>query len=291
MNIKSKISESDIKKILGNSKNKKTFLNKKQITFKTTDNKDKLDKLIIENWNYGIDKKLLREMYFKKNEYLKFEEYEKIKKILVDEWEYKFGDEISWPFSQGKFDEYIQRKHNSYSISDYKDNDKMDALDLEVAKAAQKFRRIKQLNIIINDYIEKLIIESNEEIIPTYGNKKGVDFYINGEAFDQKISKSPTKEFIKKYENELGGYKEFAKKNPAIVAEFLYRYQDEERFGKNKRLLVVFLDKKKANVDLSTLRTYVDQFEKLEPYEVKFKYKHKTSDEKEYKTKAYVILI
>ncbi len=291
MSIKNKINQDNIKKILGNSKNRRKFLSLKEINFKKSANKDELDKLIIDNWNYEIDKTLIRKMYFDKNKYLEFNKYEEIKNNLLKYWEDDFGDEVSWPFSQGKFDEYIQRVHSSLNVSDFDDKLKMKAIEEQITRDAIKFRRLKQLNLIVNDYIEKMIIESNDEIIPTFTNKRGTDFYIDGESYDQKISKSPTGKFKKDFESEPGGYKEYAKKNPELVAKYLYELQDEGGFGSNNRLFVVFLDNDKISFELAELKIYLSQFENLKPFKISFRYKHKSLGEKEYKTNAYVILI
>ncbi len=291
MSIKSKIQPDDIKKIFGNSENKKKFLSMKGLEFKKTFSKIKLDKLIIDNWDYEIDKTIIRKMYFDKNKYLEFNKYEEIKNNLLKYWEEDFGDDISWPFSQGKFDDYIQRVHSSIDVCDFDDKYKMKVIEEQISRDAIKFRRLKQLNLIVNDYIEKMIIESNEEIIPTFTNKKGTDFYIDGESYDQKISKSPTKEFKRDFESEPGGYKAHAKRNPNLVAKYLYELQDEDRFGSNNRLFVVFLDNDKISFELAELKIYLHQFENLKPFEISFKYKHKSLGEKEHKANAYVILI
>ncbi len=291
MSIKKQINSNEIKKIFGNAENKKKFLFNKEIEFKKSSKKIELDNLIINNWDYEIDKSIIREMYFEKNKYLEFEEYEEIKNNLLEYWEEDFGDEISWPFSQGKFDDYIQRVHSSINIADFNNKVKMKEIENKISRDAIKFRRLKQFNLIVNNYIEKMIIDSNDEIIPTFTNKKGIDFYIDGESYDQKISKSPTKKFMKNFELEPGGYKEHAKKNPELVAKYLYELQDEYRFGSNNRLFVVFLDNDKISFELSELQIYLQQFEKLKPLEISFEYKHKSLGKRKYKANAYVILI
>jgi glycine cleavage system protein P-like pyridoxal-binding family len=74
--------------------------------------------------------------------------------------------------------------------------------DEEVKIAAVKYRRLKELNTARNDYLETLLFEKNINIIPTLKHNKGTDFYIDGISFDQKVAKSPTQEFIKKYGDE-----------------------------------------------------------------------------------------
>ncbi len=289
MSLKEGIKIDDIKKIFGNAGNKKNYLDKKGIEYKKSSSSSELNKLIEDNWDYEKDKKIVREIYFENNKYLTEKQYLDLKNYLVLEWTEKFGEEVSWPFSQGGFDDFIQRVHTQYSNDSFDKSEVNEEVDEIVSKAAIKFRRIKFLNTIINDYIEKMIIESNEDIIPTCSNSKSVDYYIDGVRFDQKVSKSPTKEFIGAYGEDT--YKDYAKENPQEVARFLYQYQDEERFGSEKRLFVVFLDKVKLNVDFDTLKNYLLQIETSSPYEIEFEYKHKSSGIKKYKTSAFVILI
>ncbi len=96
---------------------------------------------------------------------------------------------------------------------------------------------------------------------------------------------------MEKYKNEDGGYIGFAKRNPQKVSEFLYEYQDEERFGSNDRLYVVFLEKEKINSNLSNLNKYVSQFKNQEPDSIKYSYNHKANGIKNYKANSYIILI
>lgn len=40
----------------------------------------------------------------------------------------------------------------------------------------------------------------------------------------------------------IDDWKQLAIENPAIVAQYLYQFQDEGRFGASPRLLIVYLD-------------------------------------------------
>ncbi|MFH3574713.1 hypothetical protein WAI05_20430, partial [Acinetobacter baumannii] len=109
----------------------------------------------------------------------------------------------------------------------------------KVRDAAIKYRRIKELNTKRNDFLEVLIFEKDEDIIPTLGHSVGIDYFINGIPYDQKVARSPTKEFQKEFGTN---WKEEAKKHPEKVAKYLYKYQDEGRFGADPRLFIVYLD-------------------------------------------------
>jgi len=71
--------------------------------------------------------------------------------------------------------------------------------DSKVKNAAIKYRRIKEINTKRNDYLESLIFLKNDNIIPTLAHTRGVDFFINGVSFDQKVSRSVTNEFKKDF--------------------------------------------------------------------------------------------
>ena len=101
--------------------------------------------------------------------------------LLIKEWEsLKLGN-IEWPFSQGDFDGFVQRinsENNSGLVKDEK-----------VKVAAVKYRRIKEINTVRNDFIETLIFEKNENILPTLNHHRGVDFLLTEFLLIKKLQK------------------------------------------------------------------------------------------------------
>jgi len=197
--------------------------------------------------------------------------------LLIKEWELLKLGNIEWPFSQGDFDGFVQRinsENNSGLVKDEK-----------VKVAAVKYRRIKEINTVRNDFIETLIFEKNENILPTLNHHRGVDFFIDGISFDQKVAKSPTNQFKKKFKDN---WKEEAVKNPGLVAEYLYKYQDEGRFGADPRLLVVYLDE---DISIQKIRDIIKNTDLNKPIEINFSFKHKVQGEKSYKVPCFVILL
>ena len=77
-------------------------------------------------------------------------------------------------------------------------------------------------------------------------------------------------------------------KNPALVAEYLYKYQDEGRFGADPRLLVVYIDE---DVSIQKIREIIKNTNINEPIEVNFSFKHKIQGDKNYKVPCFVILL
>lgn len=99
------------------------------------------------------------------------------------------------------------------------------------------------------------------------------------------MAKSPTNEFKKKYGNE---YNKVAIEHPEIVAEYLYKYQDEGRFDSNPRLLVVYLD---DNIETDRIEEIIEYTNIEIPLNINFTYRHSKTEEKVYNTDCFVILL
>ncbi len=232
---------------------------------------------IVKEWDYANALEIIRKIFKETKKYKNGKEADKAMGLLLEEWNKLELGKFTWPFSQGAFDDFVQRI-NSESI---------DGLlkDKKVKEAAVKYRRIKEINTVRNDYIETLIFEKNKNILPTLNHRRGVDFFIDGESYDQKVAKSPTNEFKRKYKEK---WREVAIKNPDIVAEYLYKYQDEGRFGADSRLLIVYLDE---DVPIETIKNTIEQFDLNSPIQITFTYKHKNLGIKTYKVSCFVILL
>ena len=279
--LKERINEQEIKTIFDSISSKKMYLKEmylsKNITSKIPNKNKDLDNAIINTWDYEISKKIIRSLYKNTDKYIHSKRSYNLLKKRIKEWnDLKLG-KIEWPFSPMAFDSHI-RSINSMTISS-KEKDQL------IIDEVIRFRRIKEINTLRNDYIEYLIVENNDNIIPTLKHNKGIDFYIEGIPYDQKVSRSPTKKFIEDFKDI--NYKTYAIKNKNKVAEYLYKYQDSERFGYNNRLLVVYLDQDVTDKDIEGCFKEVD-FSK--PIHLNFTYDLKGS-KKEYQTNCYVILL
>ncbi len=294
--IKSKLSEDLARKIIGSQKKATEYLlrfsNIKPIpslkfrTITRGENKGKkvldlstkeLWKVVVDSWDYEISKKVIRDIFKETDKYKNGKEADNAMKLLIKEWESLKLGEIAWPFSQGAFDDFVQRINSEKESGFIKDE--------KVKAAAVKYRRIKEINTVRNDFIETLIFEKNENILPTLNHRRGVDFFINGISFDQKVAKSPTNEFKRHFKDN---WRDVAIKNPELVAEYLYKYQDEGRFGADPRLLVVYIDE---DVSIDRIRKTIDETDLDNPIEINFTYKHKIQGEKSYKVPCFVILL
>lgn len=280
IDIKQEINEVIVKKIFNNKIDMIEYLT---TLFLKKDIKEPLPKTIpslfskiIETWDYTISKDIIREMFKKTDKYERGKNSYKYLNEMIEEWNNLNLGLIEWPFSAMAFDQYIQ----SVNVKSISETEK----DEEVKRNIVRFRRIKKINTFRNDYIEYLMFEHNDNIIPTLGNKRSVDFFINGKNYDQKVSRGVTKEFKEKYSN----WREIAIKDISLVAKDMYERQDEERFGAEPRLLIVYLD---SDVQSRNIEKIIKEVNLEEPLDITFKYKHKKAGEIEYKTNCYVILL
>ncbi len=294
--IKFKISIDLAKKILGNIENAKNYIlelkkekNVPGLKFKTisrgprkgvnvlSNSSQELWKIIVNTWDYEISKKIIRKLFKQTEKYRNGKDADSAMKVLLEEWRALGLGEIGWPFSQGKFDDFVQRINSESVNGGIKDE--------KVKAAAVKYRRIKEINTLRNDFIETLIFEKSEDILPTLSHSKGLDFFINGIPFDQKVAKSPTGEFKKDFQED---WRNKAIENPNIVAQYLYQYQDEGRFDANPRLLVVYIDE---DISIERIKEIIDSINLSEPIQISFVYDHEKFGRKKYTTICFVILL
>lgn len=241
-------------------------------------NSQNIWEIVSQNWDYETSKNIIRELFKETEKYKNGMKADRDMDRLIKEWgELQLG-EIKWPFSQGKFDNFVQRINSENGSGIDKDR--------KVKKASVQFRRIKEINTVRNDFIETLIFEKNENIIPTLRHRKGVDFFIDGTPFDQKVAKSPTKEFKDAHEDN---WQATAIANPELVARYLYTCQDEERFGSDPRLFIVYLDE---HVHVRKIQEIIRKTNLDSPLRVDFKFNHATGGRKEYSdVPCFVILL
>lgn len=269
-----------VKKIFSNKSNAIEFL----LLFDGYDRRillrqrsDDLFNEIVRIWNYDDAKDKIRSIFQEKPKFINGLRGEETIDILLEEWRLLGLGNIGWPFSQGQFDNFVQNLNSEHIDRNYKDE--------RVKIAAVKYRRIKEINTERNDFLETLVFLKNENIIPTLSHSRGVDFFINGISYDQKVAKSPTNEFkIDFGEN----WKQEAINNPEKVAEYLYKYQDEGRFGSSPRLFIVYLDE-----DISPLRIreIIENTDLTNPLQITFDFNHANGGIRTYRTEAMVILL
>lgn len=280
-NIERKIDESFVKKTIGPRENMEAYLTEfykeKRIEKELPKTIKKIIEEIINTWDYAVSKNVIREL-FKTTQKYNISKYSDIHlNEMIGEWMALELGPIEWPFAAAGFDTYMQTVNHSH----FSDEEK----DIKVMKDAVRFRRIKEINTSRNDYIEYLIFEHNENIMPTLKHNREVDFYIDGVPYDQKVSRSVGKKFKEDYGEN---YKEYAIKHPEIVAKYLYQGQDEDRFGYQPRLLVVYLD---DDVKPEKIADIIIKTNFKNPIQLEFDYNHAKVGVKNYKTECFVVLL
>ena len=153
-----------------------------------------------------------------------------------------------------------------------------------LTKQVLKFRWMKLINTYRNDYIENKIILMNDNIVPTLGNNRSVDFYIDGIQYDQKVSRGFGGSFIKNSNKSGEELVQFAKQNSALLARSLYENQDSQRFDADYRMYIVFSNEKE-NLDLYRYDSQLI-IKNLDSLDVNFSY-----DEVEYETKCRILIL
>lgn len=277
--IKRTINQEIVKKIFSNKLNAIDFLelygyNRKDL--KKFAPKDLFNE-IVKIWNYYDAKDKIRTIFQNKPKFANGLKGEETISILINEWNaLNFGN-IKWPFSQGQFDTFVQSLNAENTTRTIKDE--------KVKAAAVRYRRIKELNTERNDFLETLVFLKNQNIIPTLSHNRGVDFFIDGISYDQKVARSPTNEF----KCDFGeNWKQIAIENPVMVARYLYQFQDEGRFGASPRLLIVYLDEE---ITPLRIKQTIENTSLEVPLEITFDFNHKSTGIQTYKTEALVILL
>lgn len=274
------ITEKEIKKILSTKVLKQNYLSrlssKKNIVINNKGPEAIINQTIINTWDYEISKNIIREMFTESPKYKQGKNCKKSIDDAITDWNQNNLGNFVWPFSAMNFDKRVVAINRMSISEDEKDN--------LVASEVIKFRRIKDINTMRNDYIEYLITSNNENIIPTLTHRSGVDFYINGEPYDQKVSKSVGSDFIKQYGKD---YRTIAIQHPELVAKSLYEHQDGERFDAQPRLYIVYLDDNISNDQIEFLLSNID-FQN--PHQIEFDYRHANVLE-HHSTHCFVVLL
>lgn len=285
MSILQSITHSDLSNIFGSNQRKMDFLTMmvdqwnvptKVTKGKTTIDKKKVgnvDDYIISRWDYSICKMKIREMFETTDKFTRGRDAKDTFNLIKEEYLRRGFTDYNWPFAAIQFDDYIVRNAVYPTIS-YTPN--LNDLIDKTARDVEKFTFLKLFNTLRNDYIEYLMYMEDEDIIPTLSHRGGVDFYIHGIAFDQKVSRSVTNEFKDKHGDM---WREQAINNPLEVCGFLMSLGDEARFTNVPRLFVIDVD---GTYDLDGIEDKISSIDFDSPTEVTYTYKHKTTGDKEY---------
>jgi hypothetical protein len=292
MNIKDGITGEQVKLILGGLKTQVLFLwnmrlvwnlpvkvNRKGDEVLDISKIGNVTDCIVRNWEYVSCRDMLRSMFILSDKYWCGKNAKELFNYYRDK--YPYGD-YNFPFVSNNFDDYIVKNGVYPSV---KDVNKFESSLDKVKKDVEKFIYLKIFNTLRNDYIEYLIFNSSIDVIPTFSHIGGIDFYINGIGFDQKVSRSVTNQFKKEYGDN---WRDVAVNNPLEVCKYLMMYGDESRFSNVPRLFVVDID---GNYELDGIEKIISNINFDSPRDVDYVYNHKSTGEKEYSCPVICILL
>ena len=293
--IKQIITKTDLSYILGSNEMKMRFLMlmKQQWDVPTKLNRKGqevvdikliggVDEYIITHWDYNVCKHILRDMFKETEKYKRGQTAKEVfNQIKLSYVERGFLD-YKWPFVATQFDDYAVKTVVYPTVADISTLPKN--LN-KIQKDIEKFSYLKIFNTLRNDYIEYLMFTTDEDIIPTFSHRGGIDFYIHGIGFDQKVSRSVTNQFMEKHGDQ---WREQAINNPLEVAEFLMVLGDEARFSNVPRLFVIDVD---GTYDLDGIEDKVKSIDFDSPSEVTYTYNHKSTGPKEYTCSVLCMMI
>ena len=291
MNIKKDITKEDLKLIFGNfndgdeiAKNAVKSIAEVLAEYKGKETpKRNFFSFIVENYDYNVFLKETRSIFRQTEKYKKMKEskskFEKENSYFIKKW----GNSGIKDCGTSNLEQVCNTIMRKESIP-YEDREE------EVGRITRYVFARKYLNTLRNDTIEYLVFENNEGVIPTFGNKKGLDFLINGIGFDQKVSKSVGKAFITKMQKEYRDWKEEAVLHPELVAKSLYENQQRDRFGAEPRLLIINLEGD-DNIDFSHIKDKVSNLNVNNTLKIEFEFPNLDKTLSRYNTEALVLYI
>jgi hypothetical protein len=225
------------------------------------------DEFICKNWDYEVCKPVLREMFTKTEKYNRGKNGKELFKSFKEQYKQKGYTDYRWPFISGQFDNYAVKAIVYPAVGDIST---FDNNLIRVQQDVEKFSYLKIFNTLRNDYLEYLIFHSDEDIIPTFSHRGGLDFFIHGMGYDQKVSRSVTNQFMEKHGDD---WRNKALENPLEVAKFLMELGDESRFSNVPRLFVIDVD---GSYELDGIEEMVSTVNFQEPQSVSYQYQHKS---------------
>lgn len=280
MNIKYSIDKETVKLMLGSVDNQISFIlsltekwgvptktNRKGHVVLDTKKLGPTDEFICKNWDYEVCKPVLREMFTKTEKYNRGKNGKELFKSFKEQYKQKGYTDYRWPFISGQFDNYAVKAIVYPAVGDIST---FDNNLIRVQQDVEKFSYLKIFNTLRNDYLEYLIFHSDEDIIPTFSHRGGLDFFIHGMGYDQKVSRSVTNQFMEKHGDD---WRNKALENPLEVAKFLMELGDESRFSNVPRLFVIDVD---GSYELDGIEEMVSTVNFQEPQSVSYQYQHKS---------------
>ena len=238
---------------------------------------------IVNHWEYEVCRDVLRDMYVLTDKYKNGQNAKENFKIFQEMYREDGYTNYEYPFVANNYDGFSMTEM-IYPTINHPELFRGRYHNVVSPKILKQFY-LKTFGILRNDYIEYLMFNGNIDVIPTFGKKKGLDFFINWEGFDQKVSRSVTNQFKKYYGDNWRGD---AIGDPYEVCKYLMMYGDEARFSNVPRLFVIDID---GNYDLNGIEDIVSNVNFDSPRVVDYVYNHKSTGNTKYSCKVICILL
>lgn len=226
------------------------YLGKNKLTFEAS------MKFLEEHWNYSLACEIAIELfkmkkddvYINKKYATMIEAKDEYLKMLS---KIEKGTHLDWSFAQGQFDRFAQRIMRDKKLT-------RSEKEIKIQEGVLNYLDMIEFNTARNDFIEYAMIENVKGLMPTLDHVLGVDYFIDGIPYDQKVSRSLGREFIKKFTSVKEAIK-YAKENPAELANSLFENADSGRFqidSNHNKLYFVFTNPLRlpSNIEYNILK-------------------------------------
>lgn len=279
----------EISILLGNSANKKSLLEKVNPdllrSLGWSAKADDLNKALRDNWDWEKMRPIMRSMWQESDkcnssDYYRnlLEETDKLAKDLG------FNRNTKFDRFQASDAETRLARSETVSADDIRNHGLM-AQEMAVA------RRYRQQR---NDYIEALMFEEHEDVVPAFANKrKHLDMFAGDKPFDQKVTTVPEglERDLRQEHGDDYDCVAHLRDNPKQLARWFYENQGADSFGTESRLFVVLLgDDSPAAIKEAVQNAEVDKMINVD-FNYKGKDKRGQDHSGSYKTKAAVIFV
>lgn len=200
---------------------------------------------IISNWDFKLFSEFIQEEINYKDVDGKYIHPKKLQMINSTKNYQKKLKEYKEEFGSFEFDNYLSGNNFENKLNQLRRSDKLSWSDKmsEFQEESKKAFWIYEINQLRNDAIESIIVNFfPERVLPTLKNVAGVDFYIDGIAYDVKTSRSIGTEFVKEITGKKSDITDtdftkaltVAKSKKGLVSKSLFENQSLARFSNNK---------------------------------------------------------
>lgn len=279
----------EISVLLGNAANKKALL--KEInpaalaSLGGSAKADDLNKALQDNWDWPKMRPVLRRMWQESDKYHSSDYYRNLLEE-TDKLAQDLGFDRNAKFDRFQASDAETRLARAETVT--ADDIRAHGLMAQEMAVARRYRQQR------NDYIEALMFEEHEDVVPAFASKrKHLDMFAGDKPFDQKVTTIPDglERDLREEHGEDYDCAGHVRDNPEELARWFYENQGADSFGTEPRLFVVLLgDDSPAAIKEAVQSAEVDKMINVD-FDYKGKDKRGTDHSGSYQTKAAVIFV